>query len=215
MKRTLISLALFAAFAANATGNHTPTGTATAGAVAGAVSGSSASQKQAQKQTTSVKQVVKAAPITVTVTAPAAPQELSKTAVQETIKEPASEKPSFVQSAPTYERPVSSAFAPSISPTSPCALTVSGGLQLKEVGMSFGGTPIATFCKTLEIARAAYNQNDKTTAEEVMCGETEYRAARKRAKRPCAEDLESNQQRAEAILADRPVAASSVTPLLP
>ena len=151
--------------------------------------------KTNQRQTTSVRtgDVKVAVQVPAATPAPAAvPQGPSAAELQAQKEIAAMELAALVASRRGMERPVSSAYAPNISPTSPCALTVSGGIQSKNLGISIGGTPIAEFCRKLEIARAAYNMEDKDTALEVMCSDTDYRAARKRAKKNsadwCADD---------------------------
>lgn len=205
--------------------------TATANAAAIAAQAQRQAQQQAQRQgqaqaltstispTITSTNTLNAAPVKVKVNltqaAPASAQEPTKTATTEqTVKEPAAaEKAVIVPEAARDVRPVSSAYAPNINPTSPCALTVSGGLQARDLGISFGGTPIADFCEKLEIARSAYNEGESDVAKEVKCGIPAYRAARKRLDKPCAEDREANAKRA--AQADAQPTASASLNLLP
>lgn len=169
-----------------------------------------AAQRQALNST--ITNTVNTAPFKVKVNvvqaAPATAPETKTAAPEQTVKEPAAaEKTVVVPEGVRDVRPVSSAYAPNINPTSPCALTVSGGIQARDFGLSFGGTPIADFCEKLEIARSAYNEGEADVAKEVKCGIPAYRAARKRLKKPCAEDLQAGAERAAAILEDRHVRA--------
>lgn len=87
-----------------------------------------------------------------------------------------------------YERQAATAFAPSIPPTVNCASSFGAGAQGASFGISFGGTPINVECERRELARTAMNFGDRATAEEVLCGNDDYKAARQRAGRPCAKE---------------------------
>ncbi|CAN7323146.1 hypothetical protein LJR084_001866 [Variovorax sp. LjRoot84] len=196
-------------------GNGGAGGSATAAAQANAAAIAAQAQRQAQRQsqalTSTNTNTLNGAPVTVSVgvTVPTAQATDGDKLALSTVTEKA--EPVIV---PEYRdvRPVSSAYAPNINPTSPCALTVSGGVQARDFGFSFGGTPIADFCEKLEIARSAYNEGEAEVAKEVKCGIPAYRAARLRVKKPCAEDAaKAEAKRAESILNGEPVAPRQVT----
>jgi hypothetical protein len=86
--------------------------------------------------------------------------------------------------------PASTAFAPSIQPTVNCAGSIGLGGQGASFGLSVGGTHIDPKCQRQELAKTALGFGDKATAEEILCGDDDYYAARKRAGRPCAKDPE-------------------------
>jgi hypothetical protein len=103
--------------------------------------------------------------------------------------------------------PVSTAYAPNISPTALCALGVSGGAQGVGFGISFGNSYTDDNCVLLEQVRAtAAVLGDRVTAAEMMCDVKAYREARARTGKPCKGD---EAKRAEAVLEDRPVVASA------
>lgn len=110
-------------------------------------------------------------------------------------------------------RPVSTAYAPNVVPTSSCMGGASFGMQLDRVGVSAGGANVVDFCETIEIADVAYRRKDAATGDEIMCGLTKYRAARKRANNPCHEDKQENAKRA--AQADAQPTASASLNLLP
>lgn len=89
--------------------------------------------------------------------------------------------------APAQERaPVSTAYAPHVSPTALCALGISGGAQGASFGLSFGGSFTDENCVLLEQVRTtAAVLGDRATAAEMMCGLAAYRAARERQGKPC------------------------------
>lgn len=89
--------------------------------------------------------------------------------------------------APAQERaPVSTAYAPHVSPTALCALGISGGAQGASFGLSFGGSFTDENCVLLEQVRTtATVLGDRATAAEMMCGLAAYRAARERQGKPC------------------------------
>jgi hypothetical protein len=83
-------------------------------------------------------------------------------------------------------RSVASAYAPSINPTTNCAGSVAGGAQGAGFGISLGGSTADLECQRQELAKTAYVFGDEKTAEEILCDNGMYRAARKRTGRPCA-----------------------------
>lgn len=84
--------------------------------------------------------------------------------------------------------PASTAYAPSIQPTVNCAGSIGLGGQGASFGLSVGGTHIDPKCQRQELAKTALAFGDKATAEEILCADDDYYAARKRAGRPCAKD---------------------------
>lgn len=94
----------------------------------------------------------------------------------------------------TYEgtnMPVNTAFAPSMNPTAPCALTAAGGVSFMGFSGTAGGSTINEECQTQEIAKTAFVMGERDAAREVMCGLKQYRAAQKRLGRLCLEDVQA------------------------
>lgn len=82
--------------------------------------------------------------------------------------------------------PVSTAYAPMISPTAVCALGLSGGAQGVGFGVSFGSSYIDENCQKLEQIRTVSTVlGDRATAAEMMCSVPAYKEARERTGKPC------------------------------
>ncbi len=76
--------------------------------------------------------------------------------------------------------PVATAYAPSISPTAVCALSMSGGAQGSAFGFSIGGSYIDKNCELLEQVRRANDIGQKEVAAEMMMDVPAFAAAAKR-----------------------------------
>jgi len=76
--------------------------------------------------------------------------------------------------------PVSTAYAPSISPTAVCALSMSGGAQGSMFGFSLGGSYIDKNCEHLEQVRRANEIGQKEVAAEMMMDIPAYAKAAQR-----------------------------------
>lgn len=94
-------------------------------------------------------------------------------------------------------RSAASAIAPIVVPTAPCVAGSSFAIQLPGGGISGGGGNSATYCVTSEVAKTAFTMGDRETAEEIMCGNQEYAAARKRIGRLCSADKQAAANPAE------------------
>ncbi len=87
--------------------------------------------------------------------------------------------------------PVSTAYAPSIAPTAPCALAVNAGVSVIGLSGSFGKAYIDENCAKLEAVRSvALVLGDKETAEAMMCQDSAYAKARLTAGRACPVEQE-------------------------
>lgn len=84
--------------------------------------------------------------------------------------------------------PVSSAVAPSMNPTTQCALPIVGGFAVANLSMSGGSAYEGAHCQKIEESKLASGLGDRETAQEIACELSYYRAARARVGRPCAAD---------------------------
>lgn len=92
-------------------------------------------------------------------------------------------KQSVTVNGDTYEAahiPVSTAYAPNVSPTAVCALSASGGLSVSTFSISGGGTWIDENCVLLEQVRRANEIGQREIAAEMMMDVPAYAKAAKR-----------------------------------
>jgi len=67
------------------------------------------------------------------------------------------------------EIPVSTAFSPTVFPSAPCRIALSGGLSLMNVGVSGGGSVLDTQCDLRASAQAFSAIGDNESAEYLLC----------------------------------------------
>lgn len=102
----------------------------------------------------------------------------------------------------TTLRNVPAIYAPSFGGTNPCAVSASAGGAVAGFGITLGGSWASAECERRNLAVIAVQAlNDPALAQEILCGTTDFRAARLRMGMPCAED--------------RPVAAATVVASVP
>ena len=161
MKKTLITLALFAAFSAHATGDkehkeHKPKTGNTTVTVTPNVKSSSASNSNSNSNSASDSLSTAA------------------TNANQTIKVDGD-----VYAAQKRD-PVSSVVAPAIMPTAVCALGISAGAQGVAFGLAFGTSYIDKNCELLEQVRAANALGMRAIAVEMMTEFPAFKAATER-----------------------------------
>ena len=165
MKRTLstLILALFAtaAFATPPKPTPTPAGGGDAAAIAAAIAVAVQQQVQVQLQAMQQTQTAKTGDVDIDIVTGAGNG---------------------------GKRPVSSAIAPSMSPTSICAIPVSGGFAVANISASGGSAFESDTCITIEISNAAVRVGDTATAVEALCTLPKFRASRKKTGKPCIDD---------------------------
>lgn len=92
--------------------------------------------------------------------------------------------------------PVSTAYAPNISPTAVCSGAAGIGATGRSFGFSFGTSFTEENCMLLEQVRiVSTTLGDRAAAEELMCGVERYREARARMGRPCLVDSQPKDQK--------------------
>lgn len=65
--------------------------------------------------------------------------------------------------------PVSTAYAPNMSPSAQCMGVASGGVQGMSIGISLGKSYESTPCNQRELARIFFQMGEKTAALDVLC----------------------------------------------
>lgn len=92
------------------------------------------------------------------------------------------------------DRPAAaSAYAPSQYPTANCALTTGIGASAVGGGFSIGSSHVEENCARIEKAKAVASLGDHAAAFEVLCGDPDIRAARRRAGNLCWADRQGSQ----------------------
>lgn len=99
--------------------------------------------------------------------------------------------------------------APAIWSNNPCVVALSGGVAVAGFGASIGAGIEDRDCTRRANAQHLQAMGESAAAREVMCGNSEVRAAFVRVGRPCAEDVARPQ--AAAAPAPAPVVATPVS----
>lgn len=86
------------------------------------------------------------------------------------------------------------AYAPPITGgTNPCVVGYSGGGAVAGFGLALGFSRNDRGCELRNISALLHNQGQHAVAQEVLCADSDVRAARRRLNMPCTEDRAQQQ----------------------